>query len=244
MSRLQLALNVSNLDAAIQFYSTLFATEPAKVRPGYANFAVAEPPLKLVLIEGAGRPGSLNHLGVEVSSTEEVAAATTRLAGEGLDCATEDNVSCCYAVQDKVWVDGPDREPWEIYTVLGDTESSGGGPGTVEADGEAACCATSPEAAPIACALSAEEASERAAAWADLLTHVGERQPTSAGVRLGLPPDPAVVARAADLAVREAECCAFFSFGMTIDATGARLDVAAPPDRRAAVTALFGAAEG
>ncbi len=126
MSRVQLALNVSDLDAAIDFYSKLFATEPAKVRPGYANFAIAEPPLKLVLIEGTGEPGTLNHLGVEVASTDEVTAATARLQGEGLACATEDEVSCCYAVQDKVWTDGPDGEPWEIYTVLADAEMPAG----------------------------------------------------------------------------------------------------------------------
>src|SRR6478672_8830577 len=100
MSRLQLALNVDDLDDAIGFYSKLFATEPAKVRPGYANFAIAEPPLKLVLIEGVGEPGSLNHLGVEVESADAVTAANARLTGEGLACATEEEVSCCYAVQD------------------------------------------------------------------------------------------------------------------------------------------------
>src|SRR5882724_7253732 len=104
MSRVQLALNVSNLDTAVAFYSKLFATEPAKRRPGYANFAIAEPPLKLVLIEGKGEPGTLNHLGVEVPSTDEVAAAQARLSGDGLATAVEDQVSCCYAVQDKVWV--------------------------------------------------------------------------------------------------------------------------------------------
>jgi catechol 2,3-dioxygenase-like lactoylglutathione lyase family enzyme len=104
MSRVQLALNVSDLDEAITFYSRLFATEPAKVRPGYANFAIAEPPLKLVLIEGTGEPGSLNHLGVEVESAEQVAAADARLRGDGLPTATEDEVACCYALQDKVWV--------------------------------------------------------------------------------------------------------------------------------------------
>src|SRR5262245_49568513 len=109
MSRVQLALNVSNLDDAVAFYSKLFATEPAKLRPGYANFAIAEPPLKLVLIEGHGEPGSLNHLGVEVESTDEVGATQLRLAAEGMATATEDAVACCYAVQDKVWVDGPDR---------------------------------------------------------------------------------------------------------------------------------------
>src|SRR5438876_961785 len=120
MSRVQLALNVANLDGAVDFYTKLFKTEPAKVRPGYANFAVADPPLKLVLIEGNGAPGTLNHLGVEVASTDEVTAAHTRLAGEGLVTATEDNVTCCYAVQDKVWVDAPGGPAWEIYTVLAD----------------------------------------------------------------------------------------------------------------------------
>src|SRR5215212_2490740 len=122
MSRVQLALRVSDLEGSIEFYRSLFGAEPAKRRPGYANFAIAEPPLKLVLIEGHGEPGTMNHLGVEVASTDEVAAATARLAAEGLATATEDQVSCCYAVQDKVWVDAPDGEPWEIYTVLADTE--------------------------------------------------------------------------------------------------------------------------
>ncbi|HZQ83363.1 MAG TPA: ArsI/CadI family heavy metal resistance metalloenzyme [Acidimicrobiales bacterium] len=124
MARVQLALNVSDLDEAIAFYSKLFATEPAKVKPGYANFAVADPPLKLVLIEGNGEPGSLNHLGVEVESTDAVKAATARLAGEGLPTA-EEHGECCYAVQDKVWVDAPDNRPWEIYTVLSDAETMG-----------------------------------------------------------------------------------------------------------------------
>jgi catechol 2,3-dioxygenase-like lactoylglutathione lyase family enzyme len=126
MSRIQLALNVSDLDAAVVFYTKLFGTEPAKVRPGYANFAVADPPLKLVLIEGESAGGSLNHLGVEVSSTDEVTAAHGRLAAAGLSTAVEDEVTCCYAVQDKVWVDGPDQEPWEIYTVLADAETPDG----------------------------------------------------------------------------------------------------------------------
>jgi catechol 2,3-dioxygenase-like lactoylglutathione lyase family enzyme len=126
MSRVQLALNVSDLDQAIEFYGKLFATAPDKVRPGYANFAIAEPPLKLVLIEGHGAAGTLNHLGVEVATTDDVAAASSRLAGEGLPTATEDDVSCCFAVQDKVWVDAPDGEPWEIYTVLADTEHPAG----------------------------------------------------------------------------------------------------------------------
>jgi catechol 2,3-dioxygenase-like lactoylglutathione lyase family enzyme len=152
MSRVQLALNVSDLDAAVAFYSKLFATAPAKVRPGYANFAIAEPPLKLVLIEGQGVGGSLNHLGVEVESTDVVASAAARLAGVGLATATEDEVSCCYAVQDKVWVDAPDGEPWEIYTVLGDVEMAPGQLRTVapEASGDL-CCASAPESAARCC---------------------------------------------------------------------------------------------
>jgi catechol 2,3-dioxygenase-like lactoylglutathione lyase family enzyme len=122
MARVQLALNVADLDDAIAFYSKLFAVQPAKVRPGYANFAIDEPPLQLVLIEGHGAPGSLNHLGVEVASTDEVRSARRRLDGEGLATVAEDEVSCCYALQDKVWVDAPDGEPWEIYTVLAPTE--------------------------------------------------------------------------------------------------------------------------
>jgi catechol 2,3-dioxygenase-like lactoylglutathione lyase family enzyme len=124
VSRVQLALNVSDLDEAVDFYSKLFDVEPAKRRPGYANFAIAQPPLKLVLFEGAGEPGTLNHLGVEVDSTDEVAAATSRLSGEGLPTSTEDEVTCCFAVQDKVWVDAPDGRPWEIYTVLADAEDT------------------------------------------------------------------------------------------------------------------------
>jgi catechol 2,3-dioxygenase-like lactoylglutathione lyase family enzyme len=129
MSRMQLALNVSDLDEAITFYSTLFKTPPAKVRSGYANFAIEDPPLKLVLIEGVGEPGSINHLGVEVSSTEEVMAASKSFARDGLSALIEEQTSCCYAVQDKVWVDGPDRSKWEIYTVLShadDAEGIGG----------------------------------------------------------------------------------------------------------------------
>jgi len=152
MSRVQLALNVSDLDAAIAFYGQLFATEPAKVRRGYANFAIADPPLKLVLIEGA-RGGTINHLGVEVASTEEVAAAHGRLAAAGLATAVEDEVACCYAVQDKVWVDGPDAEPWEIYTVLADVEMPAGQLRVADAGtcGPGACCTASPAAEASAC---------------------------------------------------------------------------------------------
>jgi catechol 2,3-dioxygenase-like lactoylglutathione lyase family enzyme len=139
MSRVQLALNVSDVDAAVAFYTTLFGTEPAKRRPGYANFAIAEPPLKLVLIENVVSPGTLNHLGVEVGSTDEVVAQTRRLVEAGLTTATEDGVECCYAKQDKVWVEDPDRAPWEIYTVLADAEVFASQPNGVTAGAE--CCA-------------------------------------------------------------------------------------------------------
>lgn len=146
MSRVQLALNVSNLEAAVAFYSKLFGVEPAKVRPGYANFVVVDPPLKLVLLEGEGTGGTLNHLGVEVGTTAEVEAAQARLSGEGLPTATEEQVSCCYAVQDKVWVAGPDAEPWEVYTVLADSDTPAGRLRTTDAAscGPGACCDTAP----------------------------------------------------------------------------------------------------
>ena len=140
MSRVQLALNVSDVDEAIAFYSKLFAAEPAKRRPGYANFAVTEPPLKLVLIENPGAAGTLNHLGVEVGSAGEVTAARVRLAGQGLETTTEEDVTCCYAVQDKVWVDGPDATPWEVYTVLADAETPYGRPAESTSCGPGACC--------------------------------------------------------------------------------------------------------
>ncbi len=140
MSRVQLALNVANIDESIAFYSKLFATEPAKVRPGYANFAISEPPLKLVLIEDPTKaPGSLNHLGVEVASAEEVASAQARLASSGIKTETEDEVTCCYALQDKVWARGPGGASWEFYTVLADAEMP---PGQLRGDDEsgAVCC--------------------------------------------------------------------------------------------------------
>jgi len=151
MERVQLALNVSDIDAAVEFYSKLFAAEPSKRRPGYANFAVASPPLKLVLIEGQGEPGTLNHLGVEVGSTDQVAAAHQRLSGDGLATATEQQVACCYAVQDKVWVDAPDGEPWEIYTVLADVEHPAGQLRTVDPGTENLCCGSAPESAARCC---------------------------------------------------------------------------------------------
>ncbi len=131
MSRVQLALNVSDIDAAVDFYTKLFGAEPAKRRPGYANFAIAEPPLKLVLVEnGAGRGtgviGALSHLGVEVESPEEVQAATRRLSGEGLEPDVQESTTCCYALQDKAWVSDPDGAPWEVYTVLADAPEQSG----------------------------------------------------------------------------------------------------------------------
>jgi catechol 2,3-dioxygenase-like lactoylglutathione lyase family enzyme len=120
VSRIQLALNVSNIDQAVDFYRRLFGTEPAKRRPGYANFAVAEPPLKLVLIENPAASGRLNHLGVEVESSDEVVREAARLQRHGIATRNEDGVTCCHAVQDKVWVADPDGEPWEVYTVLAD----------------------------------------------------------------------------------------------------------------------------
>ena len=140
MSRVQLALNVSDLGEAIAFYSKLFATQPAKVRPGYANFAVAEPPLKLVLIEGE-TGGTLNHLGVEVGSVEEVTAASGRLATSGLATA-EESGACCFALQEKVWVHGPDAEAWEVYTVLADAEHPQGKLRSAEPGQPGACCST------------------------------------------------------------------------------------------------------
>lgn len=144
MSRVQLALNVSDLDTPVDFYSKLFATDPAKLRPGYANFAIAEPPLKLVLIEEVGEPGTLNHLGVEVEDTHAVGAAHARLAAQRLATVTKDNVTCCYATQDKVLVDDPDGSPWEIYTVLAHAEMTTGRLRSAESSG-AACCATRPD---------------------------------------------------------------------------------------------------
>jgi catechol 2,3-dioxygenase-like lactoylglutathione lyase family enzyme len=150
MSRLQLALNVDDLDKSVAFYSTLFGTQPAKRKPGYANFAVAEPPLKLVLIENPGAGGSINHLGVEVTDTEAVDAELTRLGAAGFASTEERDTTCCYAKQDKFWVqDTPNGEQWEIYTVLADSETFWGE--STEAPG---CCDSSdasPSPAAAAC---------------------------------------------------------------------------------------------
>lgn len=135
MSRVQLALNVNDLASAIEFYSKLFGAQPAKVREGYANFAIAEPPLKLVLIENPGQGGTLNHLGVEVENTDLVSSAIARLQAEGLATDVEEQTTCCFAVQDKVWVHGPDAEPWEVYTVLADAATMHAVP-----TADAACC--------------------------------------------------------------------------------------------------------
>lgn len=122
MSRVQLALNVTDLDAAVDFYTRLFGEKPDKLKSDYANFAIAEPPLKLVLIAGDGEGGTLNHLGVEVETSDDVAKANQRLEKENLETALEENTACCYARQDKIWVRDPDEAQWEIYTVLGDAE--------------------------------------------------------------------------------------------------------------------------
>lgn len=137
MSRIQLALNVSNLDEAVDFYARFFATPPAKKRPGYANFAIAEPPLKLVLIENPGSGGTINHLGVEVEDRDGVARAHELLARQGFPVDVEEGTDCCYALQDKVWVQGPDRARWEVYAVLAHTDGSG------DARAGAGCCVES-----------------------------------------------------------------------------------------------------
>jgi catechol 2,3-dioxygenase-like lactoylglutathione lyase family enzyme len=167
MSRVQLALNVDDLEAAVVFYSRLFGAEPAKRRPGYANFAIAEPPLKLVLLENPGTGGTINHLGVEVESTERVHAEIARLTGAGLIADEEMGTTCCYATQDKAWLTGPGGERWEVYTVLADSATFGTSPQTLVDAGRApagtegsapaqaasgACCGTAQDAVPAATA--------------------------------------------------------------------------------------------
>ena len=138
MSRVQLALNVSNIDEAVAFYSKLFNTEVNKRKPGYANFAIDEPPLKLVLIEGAGG-GTLNHLGVEVETAEEVVAAEGRLSADGVVTTGVDDTTCCYALKTETWVSDPDGAPWEWYVKTGDAEQMANSP-RVD-DGSGTCCA-------------------------------------------------------------------------------------------------------
>ena len=148
MSRVQLALNVSDLDQAVEFYSKLFGAEPAKRKPGYANFAIAEPPLKLVLIEGEGG-GTLNHLGVEVDTAAEVVAAEGRLSADGLATTGVDDTTCCFAEKTETWVNDPDGAPWEWYVKTGDAEQMGSGSGTGTGTGcrssghsSSSCCAS------------------------------------------------------------------------------------------------------
>ena len=147
MSRVQLALNVDDLDEAVVFYSKLFGAEPAKRKPGYANFAIAEPPLKLVLIENPGRGGSINHLGVEVESSARVHAEIARLTEEGLFTQEQLGTTCCFATQDKVWVSGPAGEQWEVYTVLADSETFGTSPELPAADPAGGCACDTAERA-------------------------------------------------------------------------------------------------
>jgi lactoylglutathione lyase len=146
VSRVQLALNVDDLEQAVTFYSKLFGAEPAKRKPGYANFAIVEPPLKLVLLQNPGKGGSINHLGVEVESSETVHAEIARLSGEGLFTDEERGTTCCFATQDKVWVTGPGGERWEVYTVLADSDTFGTSPKTLVGAGQApeggVCCGT------------------------------------------------------------------------------------------------------
>ena len=120
--RLQLALDVADLDSAIDFYSKMFATPPAKIRDGYANFEIAQPPLKLVLFESSDADGSINHLGVEVETAEEVTAAEARLSGAGLETTGVDDTVCCYAEKAETWVHAPDGNRWEWYVKTADAD--------------------------------------------------------------------------------------------------------------------------
>jgi predicted enzyme related to lactoylglutathione lyase len=132
MSRVQLALNVADLEASIAFYTRLFQTPPAKIRDGYANFAIADPPLKLVLFAGSGEPGTLNHIGVEVETSDEVSAVIARTQAQGMEQEIHENTTCCFAVQDKTWVKGPEND-WEFYAVLADAPEMACG-------GSTTCC--------------------------------------------------------------------------------------------------------
>ncbi|AKC39124.1 lactoylglutathione lyase [Mycolicibacterium phlei] len=139
MSRVQLALNVDDLDASIDFYSKLFGVQPAKRKPGYANFAIDSPPLKLVLLENPGHGGTINHLGVQVESSEQVHAEIGRLTDAGMFTEEEIGTTCCFATQDKVWVTAPDREKWEIYTILADSDTFGTSPELLPEDDGCTC---------------------------------------------------------------------------------------------------------
>jgi catechol 2,3-dioxygenase-like lactoylglutathione lyase family enzyme len=164
MSRLQLALNVDDMDQAVTFYSRLFGAEPAKRRPGYANFAISQPPLKLVLLENPGQGGTLNHLGVEVADTDAVDATQTRLAASGLASVDERDSTCCYAKQDKFWVEGsPDGERWEVYTVLADSQTFFAEQGQDQGD---ACCGGTASASTPSTAVTADTAEDKVPAAA------------------------------------------------------------------------------
>jgi catechol 2,3-dioxygenase-like lactoylglutathione lyase family enzyme len=190
MARLQLALNVSDLDSAIAFYSTLFDSEPAKLRPGYANFAVSDPPLKLVLIEAAGTrapglAGALNHLGVEVETPGQVDQASRRLSGAGMATTDQRDTTCCYAVQDKTWVEDSDGLPWEIYAVLADAPPETGiaGDGSCCDNGDDGSCGDNAAASAIAAAPANAAAPAKAAAPA--LVAEGNEASVVTGVTAG-----------------------------------------------------------
>jgi catechol 2,3-dioxygenase-like lactoylglutathione lyase family enzyme len=177
MSRVQLALNVNDIDEAVSFYARLFGTEPAKRRPGYANFAIDQPPLKLVLLENPGQGGTLNHLGVEVEDTAAVEAAQARLAEAGLAAVDERDTTCCYARQDKFWVTGtPGGERWEIYTVLADSQTFWGQDGSQSWDAAAAALDGAPGGQDTQCCGGPRPASETGAA-ADITMRPGLRSP-------------------------------------------------------------------
>jgi catechol 2,3-dioxygenase-like lactoylglutathione lyase family enzyme len=153
MSRVQLSLNVADLDEAVEHYSRYFGVSPAKEKPGYANFAIADPPLKLILVESGAQPGTINHMGVEVADSEAVAGETARMAGAGIDMTVDPTHTCCYATQDKAWTTSPDGLAWEVYAVLADSDEAGAAASddcSCEVDGQstgdveeaaAACCA-------------------------------------------------------------------------------------------------------
>ena len=154
MSRVQLALNVNDIDEAVTFYTALFGTGPAKRKPGYANFAITEPPLKLVLLENPGSGGTMNHLGVEVEQPADVEAQQTRLTAEGFFADEEKGTTCCYAVQDKFWVTAPDGEKWEHYVVVADSQPELEGqtsPELSKVAGDGTCCTTDQDGAAICC---------------------------------------------------------------------------------------------
>jgi catechol 2,3-dioxygenase-like lactoylglutathione lyase family enzyme len=167
VSRVQLALNVDDLAESIAFYTRLFGTGPAKQRPGYANFAIAEPPLKLILLENPGQGGSLNHLGVEVADTDTVDAEQARLAAAGLASVDERDTTCCYARQDKFWVKGaPSGEQWEIYTVLEDSATFWGQDGGQSWDAAEAALGAAPGGQGSQCCGGQQEAGEAGTASA------------------------------------------------------------------------------